>query len=50
VWNEYARELNSIAGRIQSLNVTPEDGLRQVQDTMQRSLDRENAVHARRAK
>jgi multiple sugar transport system substrate-binding protein len=50
VWNEYARELGSITGRIQSLTITPEDGLRQVQDTMQRSLDRENAMHARRYK
>jgi multiple sugar transport system substrate-binding protein len=50
VWNEYARELNSVAGRIQGLSVTPEDGLRQVQETMQRSLDRENAVYARRQK
>jgi multiple sugar transport system substrate-binding protein len=50
VWNEYAREMNSVASKIQSLSVTPEDGLRQVQDTMQRSLDRENAVYARRNK
>lgn len=50
VWNEYARELNTVAGKIQSLSVTPEEGLRQVQDTMQRSLDRENAVYARRYK
>lgn len=50
VWNEYAREMNSVASKIQSLSVSPEDGLRQVQETMQRSLDRENAVHARRKK
>jgi ABC-type glycerol-3-phosphate transport system substrate-binding protein len=48
VWNEYARELNTVAGKIQSLRVSPEEGLRQVQETMQRSLDRENAVYARR--
>ncbi len=48
VWNEYARELNTVANRIQSLDVTPEEGLRQVQDTLQRSLDRELAVYARR--
>jgi ABC-type glycerol-3-phosphate transport system substrate-binding protein len=48
VWNEYNRELNAVANRIQSLDVTPEAGLRQVQDTLQRSLDRELAVFARR--
>ena len=42
------REMNTFASKIQSLRVTPEDGLRQVQETMQRSLDRENAVYARR--
>jgi ABC-type glycerol-3-phosphate transport system substrate-binding protein len=48
VWNEYHRELNTVANQIQSLRITPEKGLRQVQDTMQRSLDRELAVSARR--
>ena len=27
VWNEFNRELNTVANRIQSLDVTPEEGL-----------------------
>ena len=50
IWNEYSRELDTMANRIQSLDVTPEQGLRQIQDAMQRSLDRELAVYARRYK
>lgn len=48
VWNEFNRELNTVANRIQSLTISPEAGLLQVQTTMQRSLDRELDVYARR--
>jgi ABC-type glycerol-3-phosphate transport system substrate-binding protein len=49
IWNEYSRELDAMANRIQSLSITPEQGLLQIQESMQRSLDRELAVQARRS-
>ncbi len=48
VWREYAREMLSEVEKIQSLGVTPRDGLREVQEHMQGSLDRDNALYARR--
>lgn len=50
VWNEYSRELNAAVDKIMNLRVSPREGLQQVQDRMQKSVDRDLRVIAVRSK
>lgn len=50
VWREFEREMDNEVDRIQSLSVSPLEGLSRVQRNMQRAVDRENALYDRRSR
>jgi ABC-type glycerol-3-phosphate transport system substrate-binding protein len=50
VWNEYMREMSSAADKIGNLTLTPQQALDQVQERIQRSFDREEAIYRRRVR
>ncbi len=49
VWNEYTREIGNAVDAIQNLRLPPKEALLQVQERLQISADREQAIAARRA-
>src|SRR5262249_1833870 len=48
VWSEYGREMSTAADKIANLTQTPEEALKQVQERMQISYDRDEAIYRRR--
>jgi len=48
VWNEYQREMTSAADKIGNLTLTPREALEQVQQRVERSFAREEAIYRRR--
>ncbi len=48
VWNEYGREMTAAADKIANLNLTPKEALTQVQNRLQISFDRDQAIFKRR--
>lgn len=50
VWYEYGREMTSAADKISNLTLTPTEALNQVQQRMETSFERDEAIYRRRHK